>query len=57
VVLGVLAGANVGARLLLWLHARALRIVFGLVIVVLGLQMLYRGVAGFVELYRRLGGA
>src|SRR5262245_37549068 len=46
VVVGVLAGAAVGARALLVLHARVLRIVFGLVIVVLGLQMLYKGIVG-----------
>jgi uncharacterized membrane protein YfcA len=43
VVLGVLAGSILGARALLIIHTPLLRRVFAVVIVVLGLQMLVRG--------------
>jgi uncharacterized membrane protein YfcA len=46
VVLGVLIGSIIGARVLLVAHPIILRRVFALVIVVLGLQMLYRGLDG-----------
>jgi uncharacterized membrane protein YfcA len=49
VVLGVLAGSIVGARMLLVLQAPLLRRVFAVVIVVLALQMLARGLG--VELF------
>ncbi len=46
VVLGVLLGSILGARVLLVAHPIILRRVFALVIVVLGVQMLYRGLDG-----------
>jgi uncharacterized membrane protein YfcA len=46
VMLGVLAGALIGARLLAWAHPRYLRLVFSGVVVLLALEMLYRGVTG-----------
>ncbi|HEX3725650.1 MAG TPA: sulfite exporter TauE/SafE family protein [Pirellulales bacterium] len=46
VVLGVMAGAVLGSRLLVVGPVRVLRIVFGLVIVALGLQMIYSGLTG-----------
>jgi hypothetical protein len=46
VVLGVLLGSMIGARVLLQANTRVLRIMFGLVIVVLGLQMIYKGLTG-----------
>jgi uncharacterized membrane protein YfcA len=46
VMLGVLAGAMVGARLLFRMPTRQLRILFAAVIVVLALEMIYHGIAG-----------
>ncbi len=46
VMLGVLAGSMVGARLLFRLPTRQLRILFALVIVALALEMIYHGLAG-----------
>jgi uncharacterized protein len=46
VMLGVLAGSLIGAKLLINLHPKWLRITFSLVIVVLGIQMLYNGITG-----------
>jgi len=46
VMLGVLAGAMVGARLLFRMPVRQLRILFAVVIVVLALEMIYHGLAG-----------
>jgi hypothetical protein len=46
VVLGVLLGSVVGARLLAMSNARVLRPVFGVVILALAAQMIYRGVTG-----------
>jgi uncharacterized membrane protein YfcA len=43
VVLGVLAGSTLGARVLASTKARALRLVFGAVVFALGLEMLYSG--------------
>lgn len=46
VMLGVLLGSTLGARVLVVAHTRVLRIVFGLVIVVLAGQMIYHGLGG-----------
>ena len=46
VMLGVLAGSLVGARVLVKTETSVLRVVFSVVIVVLGLEMLYKGLAG-----------
>jgi uncharacterized membrane protein YfcA len=46
VMLGVLAGALVGARLLAQAPVGRLRLLFGIVIAALALEMLYRGVTG-----------
>jgi uncharacterized membrane protein YfcA len=46
VVLGVLAGSWLGTRVLVKTEVRVLRLVFALVIFGLGLEMLYKGLAG-----------
>jgi uncharacterized membrane protein YfcA len=46
VVLGVLIGSMLGARVLMGASVRALRGVFAAVIVALGLQMIYQGLKG-----------
>jgi uncharacterized membrane protein YfcA len=46
VMLGVLAGALTGARILTAAHPRHLRAVFNVVLVVMALQMLYKGFTG-----------
>jgi len=46
VMLGVLAGSLIGSRILVKAETKSLRLVFSLVILVLGLQMLYQGLAG-----------
>jgi uncharacterized protein len=46
VMLGVLAGSLLGARILVKAETQWLRIVFGIVIALLGLEMLYKGLAG-----------
>jgi uncharacterized membrane protein YfcA len=46
VMLGVLAGSMVGASILVKAETRMLRLVFSIVIAVLGLQMLYKGLTG-----------
>ena len=46
VMLGVLAGALVGAKILPGAKVRTLRIVFGVVIAVLAIEMILRGVRG-----------
>ncbi len=48
VMLGVLAGSLLGVRLLVKTETKVLRIVFSAVIVLLGLEMLYKGLAGRV---------
>ena len=46
VMLGVLLGSMLGARVLLHANTRILRIVFGAVILILGSQMIYKGITG-----------
>ena len=46
VMLGVLAGSLVGAKLLLRVHTKWLRLGFSLVIALLALEMLYNGLSG-----------
>jgi len=46
VMLGVLAGSLIGSRILVKAETKSLRLVFSLVILVLGLQMLYKGIWG-----------
>jgi uncharacterized membrane protein YfcA len=46
VMLGVLAGSLVGTRILVKAETKSLRLVFSIVIAVLGAQMLYKGLAG-----------
>ncbi len=46
VVLGVLAGALIGARLLQRMRSRPLRLLFAAVVAFLALQMAYRGLSG-----------
>ena len=46
VMLGVLAGSLLGGRVLVKARTRWLRLVFGVVIVVLGLEMIYNGFSG-----------
>ena len=46
VMLGVLAGSLLGARILIKVHTRWLRLGFSLVIVLLAIEMLYNGLSG-----------
>lgn len=46
VMLGVLAGSLIGAKILMKAHPKGLRLVFSLVIVLLALEMLYNGISG-----------
>src|SRR6202171_4250272 len=46
VMLGVLAGSLLGSRILVKAETKSLRLVFSVVILVLGLQMLYKGFTG-----------
>jgi hypothetical protein len=46
VMLGVLAGSLLGARILVRLHTKWLRLGFSLVIVLLAIEMLYNGLSG-----------
>lgn len=46
VMLGVLAGSLLGARILVKAHTKWLRLVFSLVIVLLAIEMLYNGFSG-----------
>jgi len=46
VMLGVLAGSLLGARVLMHAQTRMLRIVFSLIIVLLGIEMIYNGITG-----------
>jgi len=46
VMLGVLAGSLLGTRILVKAETKSLRLVFSIVILVLGLQMLYKGLWG-----------
>jgi hypothetical protein len=48
VMLGVLAGSLLGSRILMKAETKSLRLVFSVVILVLGLQMLYKGVWGHI---------
>jgi uncharacterized membrane protein YfcA len=46
VMLGVLTGALIGSRILVRVHVSTLKIIFSLVIVVLGAEMIYSGITG-----------
>jgi uncharacterized membrane protein YfcA len=46
VMLGVLAGSLAGARMLVRIRVPVLRVIFALVIVVLGVEMIYSGATG-----------
>jgi uncharacterized membrane protein YfcA len=46
VMLGVLLGSLIGARVLVRVHVRALRYVFAVVIVALGIEMIFNGATG-----------
>ncbi len=46
VMLGVLAGSLVGTRILVKAETKWLRIIFSAVIVLLGIEMLYKGLTG-----------
>ncbi len=48
VMLGVLAGALLGAKLLMHMHVKTLRLVFGVVILALALEMIVNGITGKV---------
>jgi len=48
VMLGVLAGSLIGSRILVKAETKSLRLVFSVVILVLGLQMLYKGLWGHI---------
>ena len=47
-MLGVLAGATAGARLLVRTQPKVLRIVFAVVVAVLAVEMIYNGATGGV---------
>jgi uncharacterized membrane protein YfcA len=46
VMLGVLAGSVLGTRILMKADTKWLRLVFSVVILLLGLEMIYKGLAG-----------
>jgi uncharacterized membrane protein YfcA len=46
VMLGVLAGSLLGARVLMRVRVKVLRYLFATVIVVLGFEMIYKGISG-----------
>jgi uncharacterized membrane protein YfcA len=46
VMIGVLLGAVAGSYVLMWANVRVLRVIFGTVIVVMALQMVYHGLTG-----------
>ncbi|HBZ01935.1 MAG TPA: permease, partial [candidate division Zixibacteria bacterium] len=46
VMLGVLAGSMIGARVLMGAKSKTLRRVFAVVIMILALEMIYNGLAG-----------
>ncbi len=46
VMIGVLVGSFAGARILSKIHSRNLRIIFSIVICIIGLQMLYKAITG-----------
>jgi hypothetical protein len=46
VMLGVLIGSMIGARVLIAAQSRVLRIVFSIIIVIIGIEMIYNGLAG-----------
>jgi len=46
VMLGVLAGSMLGARVLVRAHTRSIRIVFALVIVALAIEMIFNSIKG-----------
>jgi hypothetical protein len=48
VMLGVLAGSLLGVRILMKAETRVLRLVFSLVLLALGAQMIYQGIAGAI---------
>ena len=48
VMLGVLAGALVGAKLLVHMRVKTLRAVFGIVILALAMEMIVKGITGGV---------
>jgi uncharacterized membrane protein YfcA len=48
VMLGVLGGSLIGSRILVKAETKSLRLVFSVVILVLGLQMLYKGLWGHI---------
>jgi uncharacterized protein len=48
VMLGVLYGSLLGARILIKAETKVLRVLFSLVIVVLGAQMIYKGISGHI---------
>ncbi len=48
VMLGVIIGSYSGAKLIFYLHARILRIIFSIVISLIGLQMLYQTIMGTI---------
>ncbi|HLX83470.1 MAG TPA: sulfite exporter TauE/SafE family protein [Terriglobales bacterium] len=48
VMLGVLVGSLLGSRILIKAETKSLRLVFSVVILVLGLQMLYKGIWGTI---------
>ncbi len=48
VMLGALSGALLGARALVWMQPRLLRVIFNLVILFLAIEMIYKGIAGAI---------
>jgi hypothetical protein len=48
VTLGVLTGSLIGTKVLVKTRTRWLRLVFSVVIVLLGLEMVYKGISGHI---------
>jgi uncharacterized protein len=46
VMIGVLSGSLLGAKVLMRVHSKSLRIVFGIVVITMAIEMIYNGLAG-----------
>ena len=46
IIIGVLAGSMMGAKYLKYLPVRTLRYIFGVVVCLIAVQMIYKGITG-----------